>query len=45
VEVLLVMKGVHKLEVEGTEVRLQERTALAVLGAVEDPMLLEQPEE
>ena len=44
-EALLVMKGVHKLEVEGTEVRLQERMVLVVLGAVEDPMLLEQPEE
>jgi len=45
VEVLLVMKDVHKLEVEGMEVRLQERMVLVVLGAVEDPMQQEQPEE
>jgi hypothetical protein len=45
VEVLLGMMGVHKWEVEEMEVLLQERTALAVLGVVEDLMQLVQLEE
>jgi len=45
VEVLQVMKDVHKWEVEVTEVQLQEPMDLAVWAVVVDPMQLGQQED